>query len=800
MNKKDSILKESFPIFMGIPIPAILIEDNFPLDSPLCKKIKSAYDNYLNYLMRYAKGKNIGINVIKTLSIISDNNLNTKMIISPIGIYTTLSQNLNIVLPTESIDEWKMLLLGKLYFLKTIKSLDELKEKFPFLYEKSYLRHLQDSLAGIEKLKKLGIDAKTFRLMNRKEKRKLHDVKTLSWIFDSMDYVADITKFADDYYYFLQRLIYNIDNIQDYLEKYPIDIRSSDLSDEEIKKMDLLIATAVLYAYNAASASVKDDKTLLYVKNFIDKGEKNYTDDIKIKLRHLYHNAFEHEQDFLQDATDLPYDVITYNDLKQLYEKITQDKEYLNAIDLNIDYFKMSKQELHHVIDNLLENVKNKFKNVSFEKLRERQEKINKNTSCPPARVKSLNQKIDFLLGNMPRTIIEGIGTFTNYWGYVYNNGYVVFDYICADANKSYGHAIYIIRLDDLIKYSDLSLRELRKHHRDKVICIPHKIGWENRVKKIITSYEDAVKVLTLEIFNQLDMAQTFSDIKRIKRNLPVLTDEIEKRINEKEKELQEKEKKKHKIKEQEEKERQRRYEEAREIDNEIKGEQDKIAKELYPSEIDELQEDESRLLSQCGENATFAEMHNVYKKMQKKGKRNSDVSLRTKTRTRDAKGFLHCDLCGVSNRENSLYDSNKSIKMFEAHHIIPISEGGIDNVYNTSCLCPGCHTRIHNYLRLRKKLKEKGQTEFEDGVLGEYMTMAEYGQFLQRVREEIARDTPEYLPNFDQLFLPNSQQYDILSEEQLSLLSLSERESYAKKIAMENDKFSIDWNTPRSR
>ena len=53
----------------------------------------------------------------------------------------------------------------------------------------------------------------------------------------------------------------------------------------------------------------------------------------------------------------------------------------------------------------------------------------------------------------------------------------------------------------------------------------------------------------------------------------------------------------------------------------------------------------------------------------------------------------------------------------------------------------------IHNYLRLRKILDAGSDIELPEGVLGEFITFAEWGNFIQNVRNRIAKDTPEYLP-----------------------------------------------------
>ena len=41
-----------------------------------------------------------------------------------------------------------------------------------------------------------------------------------------------------------------------------------------------------------------------------------------------------------------------------------------------------------------------------------------------------------------------------------------------------------------------------------------------------------------------------------------------------------------------------------------------------------------------------------------------------------------------------------------EVHHIIPLSHGGFDTVENTEALCPNCHSKVHDELRIERQLE----------------------------------------------------------------------------------------------
>lgn len=756
MKRNTSLLADAFPVFLETPIPGMFIDENFSENSEIRRRINDNFESFTKFLRKFTRGKDIGIDVLKTISIISDKDLNKVLSLDGYVMYTTLERNLNVLLSGYSQEKWKEVIYERINELKKIKSFEELKEKFPFLYQHSYLKVVSEARSLLQQMEQVGLSMDKLQSMNRNERRKKSKINLRSIVQEKINYSRDINSFIRDYALFFENILNNINEINSFINKNRIDL--SNLSETEYQTLDLLIAAtfAYIYKYN----DIKDDKILLYLKDFFDRNKEKFNHNIKVQMRQI----FTHDKSTILNDTNpetLPIEEVSYDSLLSLYNELIKGREYITQINTSYDYSTMSREEILSVVNQLLIRSQDDYKKISLEELKEKISSITKSSDNNDVnvrnKVKSLTDKISFLIDNKPIAIIEGKSKFTNYMGYVYKNGYVAFDYISDSVEKSYGHAIYIIKLDDLSRYCDLSLSELRKNHNDKVIRIVHSNNWKEKLEKVLTSFQDAEQLLIPEEIFEIDMASTLEELDQLRNKLAVVNTEIETKIEEKKKKIKQ----------------------IKAIDDEIK--QSDTAVELYRSEQESLLEDEDKLLANGGFSMDFITLHELSKKIRKTYKRNPEVSLRTKLRTKDKNGFMHCDFCGCSSNSDNMYGSNKSTRMFEAHHIIPISEGGIDNLYNTACLCPGCHTRIHNYLRLRKILDAGSDVELPEGVLGEFITFAEWGNFIQNVRNRIAKDTPEYLPNFDELFMPGYKEYS---------------EMDAQQQLQENIKFLVEWNT----
>lgn len=349
-------------------------------------------------------------------------------------------------------------------------------------------------------------------------------------------------------------------------------------------------------------------------------------------------------------------------------------------------------------------------------------------------KLKSYIDRIDMFLHCLkPYKVQTGSGKFKNFHVFYYENGMVVLDKL----NGEYG-SLYIMPI--MIYLSILKNENIKNLYEVRNILgvrsVSHrKNNWQIEVKNLIDSHK-----ITMEEIEFLENASEVS--------LPVNDEQLQSLKKQyKDNDFLQTEIKRKEI------ERKKRFEE---IDEEIKrNKASECSKDL-------LDDEEEQIIEEVDEPNDFLVINDS--SIQSKVTRNPKVSLFTKLRTKDDRGMMHCDLCG----EFVSFDTRN----FEAHHIIPLANNGVDNVYNTVCLCGNCHNRIHSKVP---------------------PTMFEIGWMLQRVRERVIKTTPFYLQNFDRLFNPN---YNFLYG---SIDNYDEEMRYYENNKENEDRnFLVEWNSKK--
>ena len=349
-------------------------------------------------------------------------------------------------------------------------------------------------------------------------------------------------------------------------------------------------------------------------------------------------------------------------------------------------------------------------------------------------KLKSYIDRIDMFLHCLkPYKVQTGSGKFKNFHVFYYENGMVVLDKL----NGEYG-SLYIMPI--MIYLSILKNENIKNLYEVRNILgvrsVSHrKNNWQIEVKNLIDSHK-----ITMEEIEFLEKASEVS--------LPVNDEQLQSLKKQyKDNDFLQMEIKRKEI------ERKKRFEE---IDEEIKrNKASECSKDL-------LDDEEEQIIEEVDEPNDFLVINDS--SIQSRVTRNPKVSLFTKLRTKDDQGMMHCDLCG----EFVSFDTRN----FEAHHIIPLANNGVDNVYNTVCLCGNCHNRIHSKVP---------------------PTMFEIAWMLQRVRERVIKTTPFYLQNFDRLFNPN---YNFLYG---SIDNYDEEMRYYENNKENEDRnFLVEWNSKK--
>ena len=430
----------------------------------------------------------------------------------------------------------------------------------------------------------------------------------------------------------------------------------------------------------------------------------------KVSAEELY----EKYQSILQE-----YPNVRYVDFGE--ENIDLD-ELMEFVSNKSDGQELSKKEFTNLVRMFA--FKQDFEDVSHEEIMQDIQDLNKKEEeavdeTEKNKIKQQIEKMEFLIENKPIRIIKGTGTFSNYHGYVYSNGYVVFDTLDKNFKKSYGNALYVIPYEKMATFSDIRKRELRSNYKGTITVVEHKGNWKEKLENILAS--NPRFEIEEEIEDSIDLSQIFSisQLEELKKVHADLT----------QKDLSKIERKK------------RHIEEMIGIDKEL-GEtpNGELSSEEYYDEIDAAAE-------------SSEDFEELYKRWQKrhpglKVKRNPVVAGKTKKRAKDKDGYFCCELCGARDYKAGSFDS---------HHVIPLNKGGIDNLYNTICVCPNCHRDIHS-----------GR-----------VTLAQQYELFRKIREHLIKDNPEYLPMFEKM---------------ISTVAET-KEEYQEDPEAIDQKFAIMWN-----
>lgn len=618
-----------------------------------------------------------------------------------------------------------------------------------YAYQNGVHFGLENNQKLLEEIQKL----KDFLREKIKELRSVNDVSQLKNISNSLyeSYMLGYNqkvkkeKFTMLYWnkFFQSELSLDIERfirLRTWLESFIADLTISLpfelFSDIDVNKTKLFLATQFLFL----SVVLEEPNRSILIRNSIELVESIDDPNVYIDKVFLWGTS-ESENDTLLHRIE--YKRIDLGLPLELIDKFLQHEMVQKSVDVLLKYSSkdFENKDIHDVYDNinkLIQNALNESskigsKDVNLDDLKtEAMKKLNSSDNKDnQLKLKSFIDRVDTFLHYLkPFKVQDGAGKFKGFHVFYYENGMVVLDKL----NGAYA-SLYVM---PVMVYLSILKNETLENLYDVrnvigVRTVSHrKSNWQDAVKVLIDSHEitpEEIEVLDSTVDLTLPVGdEDLQTLKERYKDNQYMQEEI------REKEL----------------ERQKRFEE---IDEEIKNNKALECEKIL------LDDEEDKIIKEINDSSDFLTINDV--SVQSSITRNPKVSLFTKIRTKDERGAMHCDMCG----EFESFDTRN----FEAHHIIPLSAGGIDNVYNTVCLCGNCHNKIHSKIP---------------------PTMYEMSKLLGKVRERVKNTTPYYLQKFDRLFNPN---YNALYGDGDYA---KEDKYYEDNKEIEDRNFLIEWNS----
>ena len=741
--------------------------NSFLNNKELEKKLTDATEEFRSYLASLTGINHIGY-YDTCLTITIDNNYKPQFVFSP------RAYSDSILIELGSFDDWPFIGMpkGALDKLFSINDLEGLKKEFPSLVLHAYLpnyfygRHNKEKVSSIITNYENKINNPSLKdTITKEEKAEYLKAKsTQSFIV--------LRKCIYDYYKIVSE---RHEEIRDWMKNQKIRI---DLNEEESHKLFLYIIEKQLLSIKTTSLGYKDverkvetQKRFTILEGLIKKYKKKYPND-DMEFEYELYNEVTNILDRRDDFTKLfgkRKDIFTLlninrNSLNEM-RTISMKKIEAQLQDLlrNLPYLKQggvlpdvdksltfeeNKKRVEDYISNLLNNTINEekehgAKDVTEEvnnKLEELRDEIKSGniTEKEINKKKIIIKKIEMVLMEIkPKTVhkansdmgnkMDKSKVFNNYYAYYYPNGMVALDRV-----DGYG-ALYImpVHIYREAKYKK-NLTEVRNIPGVKYIS--HKREkWLEDAKKYL---EEGSEGLTEEeikeemITASTDFPFTLEKLEKMKAELETegkFTKSMAKAIKNKAQEIKDLEK----------------------IDTELKNEKyeftsdDKSYEELQNEEVkdDYIDPDES-----------FIDSYKAEQQGKRKGKYSDAVRRETKRRAMDSHGDYCCELCDTKSMDAGA---------FHYHHVIPLSEGGVDNIYNTVCLCPGCHNYVHS----------------------NKLVSSDMYRMLMAIKGHLLEDRKEYLPEFLEMV---KEKYPIDSKD---------IEDYKKNKEQIDYNFAIQWN-----
>ena len=697
------------------------------------KKFNKTFNDFMDFV--YEKGETNGLGGCYSQLIGIKTNPETyepMLTCSHSGLFFDLADMLNCLSAEQvSVDT----LRDRVKELSKVETQVELYKKFPFLYKyievkkKKFLEHgdVYEIIQGYEASKK---DPIAFNILKEKYEQKGENLEIL---YEKAKMFTDFRFLIINMSAYFINILKNNAKIEKWILEHPIDIK---FTQNDMKKIMLYIMASYLKALENEehnNQQMAAQKCLTIFESYLKKYEEKFLNDntrIEFTIKEL-------EDSNIKSDTKVERCMFNLSILKNLYQKILKKYPHLKAgielpeIDKSLSY-KENEKRTEDYIANLLNVTINDEKEQGaidateevHKKLVQLEEDIKSNTlSKKEIREKAIVlKKLNMVLNDIkPRAIQTGTGKiFKDYYVYYYDNGMVALDRV-----DGFG-ALYImpVNIYKMARYKD-RLGDVKQipgvepvNHKNK--------DWLNIARNYIMTGTDGLTEKDMkdaELVASIDFPYTLEEIGKLQKQLEEeghFTERVAKETKRRIEKIKEKEEIDKELKSNEFDNYSDQSEEKKQALDQLDGAQFEV---LHSDEIDEV----------VASDKSFEELYEDWKKKHevKKKTRNPVVTGITKRRAMIDDKYC-CEWCGMQPEYSSGVHS---------HHILELSKGGADNIYNTVCICPSCHAYFHS-----------GKAEPID----------KYRLFMI-TKEHITQEDPEYLPQFNELlnkmFRPEEQE-----------------------------------------
>lgn len=626
-----------------------------------------------------------------------------------------------------NIEDLPELITKQIKELRKVKTIDELSTKFPYIYlvfflqNKNFITENIDSIGEIvlqyrgEKLKNDFISFNTFQAkMNRKYNLNAKQLEALN-IRTYCNDRAEFSQFIIQVTKHFTSILSQFSKIEDWLKNNPVNIR---FNESDIEKIIIYILDSEMdniYKYAKNGKMHEAQECVIIVEQLIKKYQEMFPNsNTRITI-----SKYVGEGITFANFNDAPIYDVDFKSIYALFSAMFEEFPFLHR-NINFDNINgMNHQEakdyIHTYIKNLLNNINDNLAHGAVEMTESELEERVRKLKAEIADEKLLEQernlkklilaKIQMVLEEIkPIAIQTGIGLFKGYYIYFYANGMVAIDRI-----NGYG-ALYTM------PYHVYQLAKDKKGLTEVRYMSEFGVSWHHHKN---SSWLENARKCILEGTNNL----TEEDVRAAQEVISIKFPYTLEELKQLEEWLKENDPKKYQLAKSEIDRRKERAEEFDDIDSELAENitEDSSNDEGFDNEINtEIEE----LISSGID--SFKELYEYWKKHydKTKTKRNPVVAAITKNRARDEEGRYRCELCGCVGAKSGAFDS---------HHMIPLAKGGVDNIYNTICLCPNCHRDFH---------------------MG-YLTDSQKYVLFMKIKEHIKEDCPEYENKFLKMISP---------------------------------------------